>query len=271
MYKMYIEDIYDDNAYLFANNSSILADSSLTFILPYLNTLDNIMEFRHGRQLFDRYLDEYRDYKLDKVKRAVYINMVTNKYKYEKLISLDETNYNPLDEYDVIKQYGVDKTTSNYGIDKTTKAYGEDKTTSNYGEDKTTLDVGETTTTNTTAPRNETSTDYTTAFDTAVEKETGKTTSATNQTVDTIGVSSHIDETTRDARTDTSTRDARTDTSTRDAKVDTSTRDARTDSESGRRTNAMDLINKQRNIANHNTLNIIIDDTLNMLTYAMYL
>lgn len=271
MYKMYIEDIYDDNAHLFVNNSSITTDATLTFILPYLATLDNIMEFKHGRQLFDRYLDENRDYKLDKIKRTVYVNLITNKYKYEKLISLDETNYNPLDEYDVIKQYGVDKTTSNYGIDKTTNVFGQDKKTSNYGEDKTTLDVGATTTTNTTAPRTDTSTDYSTAFDSAVEKVTAKTTNTTAQTVDTIGVSAHTDETTRDARTDTSTRDARTDTSTKDAKVDTSTRDARTDSESGRRTNAMDLIAKARGVASHNTLNVIINDTLNMLTYAMYL
>lgn len=252
MNNYYITDIYDGMSTLFRTNAGIQGDA-FAFLKPYYDELDLIAEFKDNRQLFSKYLDDNNDYILSKVHKGVRASLTANLYKYKKLIELDEANYNPLDEYDVVKQYGVDKTTTNYGQDKTTK---------DIDEVHSTIDTGERDATATTAPRTNTTTDYTTAFDTSTEKETSKSVDTTVQTIDSTHSSASLDESTTDARQDVTTRDARVDVNTRDARVDT---------ESGRNTNAMDLIEKARNIASHSTLEIIVNDTINFLAYAIYL
>lgn len=252
MNKYYIEDIYDDGNDLFTNNAS-LTNSKFDFMRSYFDELDLIAEFKHNRELFKKYRDNNGDYILSRLHRAVYASLTANLEKYKKLISLDETNYNPLDEFDVLKQYG---------IDKTTKDYDEDKTTKDIDEVHSTIDTGERSATATTAPRTDTTTDYTTAFDTVNEKETSKTVNTTVQTVDSTHANATVDESTTDARQDVTTREARQDVTTRDARVD---------HESGRRTNAMDLVEKQRAVANHKTLELIVNDTINFVSYAIYL
>lgn len=253
MSKIYLSDLYDVSGHLFVNNSFITGDASLNFLAPYYEDLDLIASMIDNREFFSRYLDENNNYVVTKIRKGVWASLVANREKYKKLIAIDELTYNPLSEYDIVKEYGQDKTTKNYGQDVTTNAYGQDVTTDVNGQQQDSI---------TTAPRNATSTAFSTCFDSTAENETGKSIDTTTQTVDTS---------TSQAYTDTHTRDARNDTSTRQARVDDTTRQQHTDTERGHRQAPQVLIEKQRQVANYNTLELIVADTVNYLTYGIYL
>ena len=130
-------------------------------------------------------------------------------------LSLD---YNPLYNVDGLTTYthGAQSETYSYGKDKTTTQFGATQDTAQYGATQDTTEYGATS--DTIGTHTDTSTEYAVSYDSATEKEKGKTSnvigSQTNTSLLHTDVASsiqHTDTMSSLTHTDTNERDARTD------------------------------------------------------------
>lgn len=143
-------------------------------------------------------------------------------------LSLD---YNPLYNVDGLTTYthGAQSETYSFGKDKTTTQFGATQDTAQYGATQDTTEYGATS--DTIGTHTDTSTEYAVSYDSATEKEKGKTSnvigSQTNTSLlhtDTASSIQHTDTMSSLTHTDTNERDARTDGKTSLQYIDTELR-----------------------------------------------
>lgn len=178
--KAYYPTIYDSEG----------QETTINFVDDYLleHTLfDDYVKFQYGQRMYDCDEDTftaiYNEW-IDECNSIVAIHLTS----WAKLYHALSLTYNPI--------WNVDGTEKEiYSSELTTNVFGSDKNTMVYGQDKTT---------NVTDTRSNETTDYSMAYDSNTEHESGRT------------------QTTLDGGTDTATRDSHTDINTRDSRTDTS-------------------------------------------------
>lgn len=289
--KITLDSIYNDNYKLFVGNALIYADDRLADIADLSDDLDLITEMTYGsREIFKRYLKEDDTecyiYDLAKIHKSVYATLVENLLKYKLLLQADEVieDVNPLEQFYEKKIIGervktddiasrVDTTT--HGTVNNTKTYGNINNTTTYGQISEQNVVGQAVNTMQAGAREKT--DAVTSFSSSTFENTDKSTQA--QTTDTQTLGTHTDTlTTSHATPDTEqiTRGNDTeqitranDSVTHGAHKDTITEDESIDERTGYN-DAVETLNKRRSYVKRNTLNEIISDVINGITYGVY-
>ena len=307
--KITIDSIYNDNNNLFTNNALINADTLLTDIAELSNDLDLIVEMTYGeREIFKRYIKEDNTecyvYDLPKIHKSVYATIIENLLKYNTMLQADEefNDVNPLHQFYEKKIIGervhyddiasrVDTTT--HGTINTTKGYGDVGETTVHGTINGTTTYGQVTEQNVMGQAINTvqngareTTNGVTSFSSDTFKNTEKQTNATVTDTQTMG--SHTDTLTtshatpdteqitqgNDTVTTTHGNDTEQITHGNDSVTHGAHKDTITDTEStDERMGYNDLtgaLEKRRNYVRRNTLNEIINDVLNSVTYGVY-
>ena len=136
-------------------------------------------------------------------------------------------------------EYGAHETEMEYGAHETEREYGAHETETEYGAHETDMQYGGTS--ETLGTHTDTRTDYMLSYDSATEKETGKTDNVigaqTNTSLlhtDTETSKLHTDTTTSKLHTDTETSKLHTDTTTSKLHTDTTTSKLHTDTETSK-------------------------------------
>ena len=307
--KTTIDSIYNDNNNLFTNNALINADDRLTEIANLSDDLDLIIEMTYGeREIFKRYLkeddDECYTYNLPKIHKSVYATVVENLLKYTTMLQADEEfkDVNPLHQFYEKKIIGervrendiasrVDTTT--HGTVNNTKSFGDVGETTVHGTINGTTTYGQVTEQNVVGQAINTmqngareTTNGVTSFSSDTFKNTEKQTNATVTDTQTIG--SHTDTVTKshatpdseqitqgnDTVTTTHGNDTEQITRGNDSVTHGAHKDVITDTESiDERMGYNDLtgsLEQRRNYVRRNTLNEIINDVINSVTYGVY-
>ena len=307
--KTTIDSIYNDSNNLFTNNALINADDRLTEIANLSDDLDLIIEMTYGeREIFKRYLKEDDDecyiYNLPKIHKSVYATVVENLLKYTTMLQADEEfkDVNPLHQFYEKKIIGervrendiasrVDTTT--HGTVNNTKSFGDVGETTVHGTINGTTTYGQVTEQNVMGQAVNTmqngareTTNGVTSFSSDTFKNTEKQTNATVTDTQTIG--SHTDTVTtshatpdseqitqgNDTVTTTHGNDTEQITRGNDSVTYGAHKDVITDTESiDERMGYNDLtgsLEQRRNYVKRNTLNEIINDVINSVTYGVY-
>lgn len=307
--KILISNIYNDNHNLFTDNTFLASDDRLTDILELGEDLDLIVEMTYGnREIFKRYLNEDNDeifvYDLSKIHKSVYATIIENLLKYKLMLQTDAEiqDVNPLHQFYEKKEIGervrendvasrVDTTT--HGTVNNTKTFGDVGQTTVHGTINGTSTYGQVTeqnvvgqAVNSTQLGAREQTDAVTSFSSSTFENTDKTTQA--QTTDQQTLGSHTDTITTSHATpdseqitqgnDTVTTTHGNDTEqitrgndslTHGAHKDTITDTASEDERYGY-TDITKELDKRRTYATRNTLNEIIRDVINGVTYGVY-
>ena len=307
--KIMINNIYNDNHNLFANNSLINSDERLNSITEFSDDLDLIIEMTYGdREIFKRYLveddTECYVYNLSKIHKSVYATLVENLFKYNTLIQADEefADANPLHQFFKHSDIGererqnnmasrVDTTTHDnvnntrtFGDIGETTVHGTINNTNTYGQVTEQNVVGQAINTMQNGARE--TTNGVTSFSSDTFKNTEKQTNAT--TTDTQTMGSHTDTlTTSHATPDTSQTTQGNDTVTTTHGNDTEqiTRgndsithgahldkitDTASEDEIYGYNNLTQALNERREYVKRNLLNEITRDVINGITYGVY-
>lgn len=307
--KITIDSIYNDSNNLFKNNALINADDRLTEIAELSDDLDLIVEMTYGeREIFKRYLKEDNDecyiYNLPKIHKSVYATVVENLLKYTTMLQADEEfkDVNPLHQFYEKKIIGervrendiasrVDTTT--HGTVNNTKTFGDVGETTVHGTINGTTTYGQVTEQNVMGQAVNTmqngareTTNGVTSFSSDTFKNTEKQTNATVTDTQTMG--SHTDTLTtshatpdseqitqgNDTVTTTHGNDTEQITRGNDSVTHGAHKDVITDTESiDERMGYNDLtasLEQRRNYVKRNTLNEIINDVINSVTYGVY-
>lgn len=286
-----IESIYNDSNNLFVDNALLNEDNRMTDIVALSQDLDLITEMTYGsREIFKRYLKEDDDecyvYDLPKIHKSVYATIVENYLKYQLMLQADESiqDIDPLEQFYEKKIIGervrtddiasrVDTTT--HGTVNNTKTYGNINNTTTFGQVSEQNVVGQAVNTMQTGAREKT--DAVTSFSSSTFENTDKSTQA--QATDTQTLGTHTDTlTTSHATPDTEqiTRGNDTEQITRGndgithgAHIDKITEDESVDERMGY-TDAVKNLEQRRAYVRRNTLNEIISDVINSITYGVY-
>ncbi len=186
------------------NTSNFLEDYN-----DHKSEFDNYFLKEHGNKMVDLESEEETDIisewsaLITSIQR-VYLNAWAHIY-----YTLDIA-YNPV--------YNVEEhTTTKYGEHETETEYGEHETEKEYGEHEIENEHGATQ--NTYGTHTDTSTDYSVAYDSGTEKETGKNSNVTGQQID--STLAYTDTETSKLHTDTETSKLHTDTTTSKLHTDT--------------------------------------------------
>lgn len=307
--KTTIDSIYNDNNNLFKNNALINTDERLADIANLSDDLDLIIEMTYGeREIFKRYLIEDTDecyiYNLPKIHKSVYATVVENLLKYTTMLQADEEfkDVNPLHQFYEKKIIGervrendiasrVDTTT--HGTVNNTKTFGDVGETTVHGTINGTTTYGQVTEQNVMGQAVNSmqngareTTNGVTSFSSDTFKNTEKQTNATVTDTQTLG--SHTDTLTtshatpdteqitqgNDTVTTTHGNDTEQITRGNDSVTHGAHKDVITDTESiDERMGYNDLtgsLEQRRNYVKRNTLNEIINDVINSVTYGIY-
>lgn len=271
--KITIDSIYKDNNNLFTNNALITADERLTDIVELSNDLDLIVEMTYGnREIFKRYLTdddtEVFIYDLSSIHKSVYATLIENQLKYKLMLESDEQiqDVNPLHQFFEHKTIGERERTNDIKSRVDTTTHGNINNTTTYGQMTEQNVVGQAINSTQLGAREQTG--AVTSFSSSTFENTDKTTQA--QTTDQQTLGSHTDTlTTSHATPDTEQITRGDDTLTHGAH-----KDIITDSESVDEKYGYNDVNKvleeRRRYANRNTLNEIISDVINGITYGVY-
>lgn len=147
---------------------------------------------------------------------ALYYVLATHESDLQRYNDLSSTNLKGLVITETIRnEYGQDVTRKSYGADILQKAFGNDVTATRYG--RVVVDVAN-------APRQNTTVNSTSPYDTNDFSNRYKSVENTTEFTDTTTSGEHTDTETHSAHSDTETRSARTDTDTRNQHTDTTTR-----------------------------------------------
>ena len=307
--KIQINNIYNDNHNLFTNNTLLNSDERLTDIVALSGDLDLITEMTYGeREIFKRYLKEDDDecyvYDLPKIHKSIYATIVENLLKYQLMLQADESlqDINPLDQFYEKKIIGerertldnasrVDTTvhgnvnnTKTFGDVGETTVHGTINGTTTYGQKTEQNVVGQAINTVQNGARENTS--AVTSFSSSTFENTDRTSQA--QATDTQTLGSHTDTLTtshatpdteqitqgNDTVTTTHGNDTEqitrgNDTLTHGAHIDTITDTESVDERMGYN-DAVKTLEQRRNYVKRNTLNEIISDVINGVTYGIY-
>ena len=273
--KIQISNIYADNFNLFTNNSLLNNDARLVDIVGLANDLDLITELTYGeREIFKRFLKdddvECYVYDLPKIHKSVYATIVENLVKYTLMLQADETiqDVNPLEQFYEKKITGERVRTDNIASRVDTTTHGNITTTETYATVTEQNVVGQAINTVQNGAREQTG--AVTSFSSSTFENTDKTTQA--QVTDTQTLGTHTDTTTTSVDTehpDTQQTVRGNDSLTHGAHIDTITDDESTDEKSGYN-DAVGNLEKRRSYVKRNTLNEIISDVINGVTYGVY-
>jgi hypothetical protein len=199
------------------STDSLLFDSYLTSFYPDIegNESNFLTDYASGHAYFDKafnqkYGERLIDLEAETVSAAITeargifsAVAMLNLANWARLYYALSLDYNPL--------YNVDGlTTFTHGATSATDSYGKDKTTSSFASRQDSTVYGDTS--QTVGQHTNTDTDFSVAYDTTLEAETGKsthdnaavTTTETTHT-DTYNIGNHNDTVERDARSDTHT------------------------------------------------------------------
>lgn len=307
--KITIDSIYKDSNNLFANNALINADARLADIAELSNDLDLIVEMTYGeREIFKRYIKEDDTecyvYDLPKIHKSVYATIVENLLKYTTMLNDDEEfkDVNPLHQFYEKKIIGervhyddiasrVDTTT--HGNINNTKTFGDVGETTVHGTINGTTTFGQVTEQNVVGQAINTvqngareTTNGVTSFSSDTFKNTEKQTNAIATDTQTLG--SHTDTVTtshatpdteqitqgNDTVTTTHGNDTEQITRGNDSVTHGAHKDTITDTESVDErmgyNNLSDALESRRHYVRRNTLNEIISDVINGVTYGVY-
>ena len=307
--KITIDSIYNDNNNLFSNNALINGDARLEDIAELSPDLDLIVEMTYGeREIFKRYIKEDDNecyvYDLTKIHKSVYATIVENLLKYTTMLQADDEfkDVDPLHQFYEKKIIGervhyddiasrVDTTT--HGTVNNTRTFGDVGETTVHGTINGTTTYGQVTEQNVMGQAINTmqngareTTNGVTSFSSDTFKNTEKQTNAT--TTDTQTMGSHTDTLTtshatpdteqitqgNDTVTTTHGNDTEQITKGNDSVTHGAHKDTITDTESVDErmgyNNAVETLENRRNYVKRNTLNEIINDVINGVTYGVY-
>ena len=286
-----IENVYNDGYNLFTDNQYIQNDERLTRFTDLLPDLDLITQFSYGtREIFKRYLQnddtEVYVYDLSQLKKATYACIVKNLDSYLVLLNADESvlEIDPTAQFSKTTVYGQQQNTNAYGRKEGSTTYGVRSTEDSYGVRVNTTTHGTKTitdaigsATDTVSNGARTTTGAVTSFSSSTFNDTEKATE--NAVIDTTQYGAHTDTRQETQLDDTLSEGAHIDNHKTSQTIDTTTTGSHTDTlTSGTHTDTVtgyndgvEHIEKYRRYANHNTLNEITNDVVNMLTYNMYL
>ena len=273
--KIQINNIYADNHNLFTNNALLSNDNRLTEIVALANDLDLITELTYGeREIFKRFLKdddvECYVYDLPKIHKSVYSTIVENLLKYTLMLQADETvqDVNPLEQFYEKKITGERVHTDDIASRVDTTVHGNITTTDTYATVTEQNVVGQAVNTVQNGAREQTG--AVTSFSSSTFENTDKTTQA--QATDTQTLGTHTDTITTSVDSehpDTHQTVRGNDTLTHGAHKDTITDDESIDEKSGYN-DAVGMLEKRRSYVKRNTLNEIISDVINGVTYGVY-
>lgn len=289
--KIRIDDLYNDDENIFADNTYILNDPRMSTIATLVNDLDLIAQFSYGtREIFKRFLKhddtEVYIYDLAKIKKATYACIVGNLTKYNVMLNADDaiTDIDPTVQFSKTTVYGEQEKETAYGATTDTTQYGQKErtdtiasrvNTTQHGTKTTTDNIGSATDTMSNGAR--TSTGSVTSFSSDTFHDTEK--AIENAVIDTTQYGSHTDTrqesqlndvVTDDAHTDRFTDASHTDTHTKNTHTDTTTNATHTDSVTGYN-DGVESVEKYYRYSVHNTVKEIVNDVVNTITYNMYL
>lgn len=244
-----LKDIYKG----LTNNQVLLFDSAINTYYPDIEgnesnfltdyaTLHTYIdaEFAHkfGERVIDLEANTISDAitEFKGVTTGVCLINLTNWARLYYALSLD---YNPLYNVDGLTtrtygarsetySYGKDKTTSQFGATQDTMQYGATQDTTQYGATQDTTEYGATS--ETLGTHTDTNTSYAVSFDTATEKETGKTSNVVGSQTNTSLL--HTDVSSSILHSDVASSIQHSDVASSIQHTDTNERDARTDGKS---------------------------------------
>lgn len=270
--KITIDSIYNDNNNLFTNNALINADDRLTEIAGLSDDLDLIVEMTYGeREIFKRFLKEDDDecyiYDLAKIHKSVYATVVENLLKYTTMLQADEEfkDVNPLHQFYEKKIIGERVRENDIASRVDTTAHGTINVTNTYGDVNTENITGQAQNTMVNGARENTG--AVTSFSSSSFENTEKSTLSQVTDTETLGTHTDTSEMTRGNDTTQTTR-------ANDSITHGAHKDVITDTESiDERMGYNDLtgsLEQRRNYVKRNTLNEIISDVINSVTYGVY-
>ena len=149
---------------------------------------------------------------------------------YNPVYNVEEHITSKYGEHETEREYGEHETDMQYGQHETDRQYGQHETDVQYGQHETDTQYGATS--ETLGTHTDTRTDYMLSYDSALEKETGKTDNVIGSQTNTSLL--HTDTETSKLHTDTTTSKLHTDTETSKLHTDTTTSKLHTDTETSK-------------------------------------
>ena len=149
---------------------------------------------------------------------------------YNPVYNVEEHITSKYGEHETEREYGEHETEMEYGAHETETEYGLHETDVQYGQHETDTQYGATS--ETLGTHTDTRTDYMLSYDSATEKETGKTDNVIGAQTNTALL--HTDTETSKLHTDTTTSKLHTDTETSKLHTDTTTSKLHTDTETSK-------------------------------------
>ena len=167
--------------------------------------------------------------------QRIYLNAWAHIYytlniAYNPVYNVEEHVTSKYGEHETEREYGQHQTETEYGQHETDRQYGEHETDVEYGQHETDTQYGATS--ETLGTHTDTKTDYMLSYDSATEKETGKTDNVIGSQTNTSLL--HTDTETSKLHTDTTTSKLHTDTETSKLHKDTTTSKLHTDTETSK-------------------------------------
>ena len=270
--KITIESIYNDNHNLFTNNVLLNSDDRLTDIADMAGDLDLIVEMSYGnREIFKRYLQEDDTecyiYDLTKIHKSIYATIVENLYKYETLLQSDEVlkDTNPLHQFYEKDIIGERVRENDMASRVDTTSHGTINKTNTYGQLQEQLVAGQAVNSLVNGARE--TTDAVTSFSSSSFENTDKQTTASVTDTETLGTHTDTNTTTRGNDTEQLTHG--NDSITHGAHKDTITDTESIDEKMGYN-DVTTALEKRRTYVKRNTINEIISDVINGITYGLY-
>ena len=167
--------------------------------------------------------------------QRIYLNAWAHIYytlniAYNPVYNVEEHITSKYGEHETEREYGAHETELEYGAHETEREYGQHETDVQYGQHETDTQYGATS--ETLGTHTDTRTDYMLSYDSATEKETGKTDNVIGSQTNTSLL--HTDTETSKLHTDTTTSKLHKDTETSKLHKDTTTSKLHTDTETSK-------------------------------------
>ena len=219
--------------------SPFVLDPTMTYPEIEGDESNFLTEYNTNKAEYDRYFLKEHGNKLVDVEGGTDADIILNWKSEIKAIQRIYLNawahifytlniaYNPVYnvEEHITTKYGEHETEREYGQHETDRQYGQHETDVQYGQHETDMEYGATS--ETLGTHTDTTTEYTVSYDSALEKESGKTDNVTGAQTNTA--LTHTDTETSKLHTDTTTSKLHTDTETSKLHTDTETSKLHTD------------------------------------------
>lgn len=212
------------------NNSIIsfyptIEGNESNFINDYIlrhSYYDKLVAFQFGERVFEYDTDSDFPQEWFDVVNAIVLEHLP---EWARLYFALNEQYNPLYNVDgtEVMTYGQTSSSNIYGEKLTTNVFGDTSESNTFGEKTITYDVSDHVVSTHSGAKNNTSTDYSTAYNDTTRHESTHTNNDIGESTDTTTANEYTDTTTDSTHTDTRTSESHTDTSTDSSHTDTST------------------------------------------------